>query len=256
MAFVANRLAQPVMGCFRVMRDHTRMANYLFQNHRGSILVNVEGSVFLLDTGTPFSVADNPIPIAGVTFPAETCYLGIDGVTLSEQLNTPVDGLIGTDILRHFNLAVYAGEGMVQFSQLPASGEIVVPIAECAGMPVVALRVGGRVCRMFLDTGSGLSLLLPELLSGTESVGNTNAWYPLVGNYRTPFYRLETIFGDRNQSMLFGVAPEVLRPVMETANVHGMLGTELLKFYGLNLSLRDRVIRLEAQSGNQHFETA
>ena len=256
MAQGAMRMASQVMGCFGVLRDDTRMSNYLFHNHRGSILVNVEGSDFLLDTGTPFSVADNPIRIAGVTFPAETCYLGIDGLTLSEQLGTLIDGLIGTDILRHFNLAVYASEGLVQYSQLPAAGEIVVPVAEHSGMPVIALRVGGRVCRMFLDTGTGLSLLLPELLSGITPVGSTNAWYPLVGSYNTPFHRLETTFGDRTQSMLFGVVPEVLRSIMVTADMHGMIGTELLKFYGLNLSLRDRVIRLEAVHGNQQFQSA
>ncbi len=243
------------MGWREALRDDTRMSNYLFQSHRGHVLVNVEGASFLLDTGTPVSVADAPIRIAGTTFTAESAYLGIDGKILSAQLGVAVDGLIGTDILREFNFAVYAREGIVQFSQLPAAGEIVIPVAEHAGVPVISVQVNGRIHRLLLDTGSALSLLLPTWLQGESAQGTTKGWYPLVGSYSTPFYQLDTVLGSRAQSMQFGQVPELLRGVIVSAGVQGLIGTELLRFYGLNLSLSDRVIRLEAVNKDSYGVT-
>lgn len=221
------------------------MSHYLYQNHRGHILVRIEGSHYLLDTGTPFSVGHGPILINGRAFPTDTSYLGITPAVISQHLGLPVEGLIGTDILRQFNLAVYAPEGLVQFSQQPALGGIVLPVSEHAGVPVVSLRIADRVCRMFLDTGSAVSLLLPGQLQGVPEVANVNAYYPLIGRYATGLYRLQATFGHRRRSMLFGEVPDPLLQVIVNAGIQGVIGTELLMFYGFNLSLRERVIRLE-----------
>jgi hypothetical protein len=102
---------------------------------------------------------------------------------------------------------------------------------------------------MFLDTGSAVSLLLPGLLQGLPEVAKANAYYPLIGRYATRLYRQEATFGHRSRSMLFGEVPEPLLQVILSPGIQGVIGTELLMFYGFNLSLRERVIRLEVAEG-------
>ena len=105
--------------------------------------------------------------------------------------------------------------------------------------------VNGRVRRMFFDTGATTSLLLPEALEGVDPVGRHEDYYPLLGNFLTDAYSLEVILGGERRELRFGAAPEELRSILESGQVHGMIGSELLRHYGMTLSLRDRVMHLE-----------
>jgi hypothetical protein len=230
----------------RALIDYSRMANYLFQIHQGHIIINVEGRPYLLDSGAPFSVGYEPIRIGRDVFPVEYCYLGVTCSYLSEHIGVPIEGMIGADILREYNVGVYAAERMVQFNQMPAAGEIVMPVHECCDLPIIHVRVNGRVRRMFFDTGAPISYLLPEALEDVEPEGRHEDFYPLLGNFLTNVYTLDVELGGNSRCFRFGEVPEALRPMLEVGDVQGMIGTELLLHFGMNLSLRDKVMRLES----------
>ncbi len=227
------------------LRDYNPMANYLYQMHHGHIVINVEGRPCLLDTGAQCSVGYDPIRIAGRSFEVEPCYMGITTSYLSEHIGVPIEGMIGSDIISEFNLSVYATERMVQFNRLPPVGDIVIPLQDCFGIPVVNVLVNGRVRRMYIDTGAPTSLIMPEALAGVEPIGRHEDFYPLMGNFLTPIYALDVVFGNQCHILRFGEVPEELRPCMEAGNVQGMIGSELLRHFGMNLSMRDKVLRLE-----------
>lgn len=233
------------MSSIRPIGDYNRMANYLFQLHHGHIIVHVEGRSYLLDSGAPFSVADEPINIAGAIYPVESCYMGIEPSHLSETIGVPVDGMIGADIIREYTLGIYAAERIVQFHYQPTSGDIVLPVQEFCNLPIISVMVNGRVRRMFFDTGAPTSLLLPEALVGVEPFGRNEDFYPLLGNFLTDMYSLDVVLGGLKCNFRFGKLPEELRPTLEAGNVQGMIGTELLKHFGMTLSLRDKVMYLE-----------
>lgn len=225
--------------------DDSHMANYQFQMHHGHVIVNVEGRLYLLDSGAPFSVGYEPLHIGGRMFAVEQSYLGVTASYLWEHIGVPVEGMIGADVLRAFNLSVYAAERIIQFNHVPPAGEIVLPVHQCNDLPVISVGVNNRVRRMFFDTGAALSYLLPPVFDGVEPDGRHEDFYPLVGNFLTPIYHLDVELGGHRRQFRFGQAPEELRDMLAAANVQGMIGTELLRQFGLNLSLRDKVMRLE-----------
>ena len=221
------------------------MANLLYQMHHGHIIVNVEGHPYLLDTGAPFSVAYQPIEIAGRPFPVEQSYMGVTPSYLMEHIGVPIEGMIGNDIMQHYNIGIYAAEQMVQFSHLPLVGDIVIPLQEFSGVPIIGVKIGDRVLRMFLDTGAPMSYLLPEHLRGFVANGRHEDFYPLLGNFLTDVYDMDVSIGGVDCTLKFGELPEELQPMLEAGNVHGLLGTEVLRHFALNLSLADKLLKLE-----------
>ena len=236
--------------------DNRRTANLLYRFHDGHIVVSGNGRNYLLDTGAPFSVGDDPITIAGVPFPVEQCYMGVTGSMLTEIIGTPIEGMIGADILQHFNLGIYAAEGMVQFDQQRPAGNIVTPLQDFMGIPIVHVSIGGRVRRLYFDTGAQVSCLMAECLDSASPYGEHESFYPLLGKFTTDAYSLDVEIGGASCSLRFGKLPEDLRPVLEAGRVEGILGTELLRFFDLNLSLRDRMLCLEPHYSTSCLELA
>jgi hypothetical protein len=225
--------------------DSRRKAHLLYRFQDGHIIVSGSGRNYLLDTGAPFSVGDETITIAGVPFPVEQCYMGVTGGLLTDIIRTPIDGMIGADILQHFNLGIYAAEGMVQFDQQRPTGNIVMPVQDFMGIPIVHVSIGGRVRRLYFDTGAQVSCLMAECLGNATPEGKHQSFYPLLGEFTTDAYSLDVEIGGSSCSLTFGKLPEDLRPVLEAGRVEGILGTELLRYFDLNLSLRDRMLCLE-----------
>ena len=225
--------------------DNRKMANFLYRFHDGHIVVSAGGRNYLLDTGAPFSVGDEAITIAGVPFPAEQCYMGVTGSLLTDIIGTPIEGMIGADILQHFNLGIYAAEGMVQFDQQRPTGNTVIPLQDFMGIPIVHVSIGGRVRRLYFDTGAQVSCLMADYLEDVSPEGRHESFYPLLGKFTTDAYTLDVEIGGRSCPLRFGKLPEDLRPVLEAGRVEGILGTELLRYFDLNLSLRDRMLCLE-----------
>lgn len=221
------------------------MENYIYQRIHGHIIVNVAGRPCVLDTGSPFSLGAYPIRISGREFPVFEDYLDVSCEYLSEEIGTRVEGLIGADIVRMFTMGIYPNEQMVQFLNEPAFGNIVLPIDNYMGVPIIKLEVNGRVLSAFFDTGAPLSYLLPEALEGLEPDHTREDFYPLVGNFLTPVYHLPYNIGGETGEMRFGCLPDELRSMLDSGDVQAIIGTELIKRFGLSLSIREHVLKLE-----------
>jgi len=227
------------------------MGNYIYQRVHGHLLVNIAGRSCVLDTGSPFSLGFYPITIAGREFPVQENYLGVTCEYLSREIGVTVEGLIGADIVRAFTLGIYPAEQMVQFQNKPPFGNIVLPIDNHLGVPIIKLEVNGKIISAFFDTGAPMSYLLPEALEGLQSEGSHEDFYPLVGNFLTPVYQLPYNIGGEAGEMRFGRLPDELLGMLEVGGVQGIIGTELLKRFGLSLSVREHVLKLEPSYSTQ-----
>lgn len=221
------------------------MQNYIYQSVHGHIVVNIEGRPCLLDTGSPFSVGHEPITISGQEFPVHPSYLGVTCDYLSDNIGVPIEGMIGADIISALTMSIYSSERMVQFSERPADGSIVIAVQDFMGVPIIPVAIGGRVLRMFFDTGAPISYLLPEFLQGYQPEGRHEDFYPLLGNFLTKTYSLGANIGGEGQILRFGELPEELHMIMDAGKVQGILGTEMLKHFGMCLSLREGVMKLD-----------
>ena len=152
----------------------------------------VNGVSFLLDTGTPISVAEHGIRVGGRRFEAHESYLDVCPAWLSDHIGYRVDGLIGADIMSQFTVCIRPPERMVEFSSHVPDGEIVLPLQEFMQMPIIPAMVGGRVLRSLLDTGSTLSLLREGDVQDLRRIDRRKAFHPLVGSFLTDVFQLGT----------------------------------------------------------------
>ena len=226
--------------------DNTRMDNYIYQMIHGHIVVNLRGRPCVLDTGCPVSLGQYPISVCGVEYEVHETYLDISCESLSREIGLPIEGVIGADIIRAYSVGVYPTEQLVQFDENPAEGAIVIPIDNFMGVPILRFGFNDQVLPAFFDTGSPLSYLLPRYLDGLEPEYTQEEYYPLIGNFLTTVYRLPVVIGGETRNLRFGSMPEELRGVADAGGVSAMLGTELLKHFGMCLSIRDRVLKLDA----------
>lgn len=86
---------------------------------------------------------------------------------------------------------------------------------------------------------------MPEALEGLEPEGEQEDFYPLVGNFLTPVYQRCVNIGGEAFQLRFGRLPDEILPILEAGGVKAILGTGLLKQFGICLSVRDQVLKLD-----------
>ena len=121
-----------------------------------------------------------------------------------------------------------------------------VPIGNFMGIPILKFAHHGKVLAAFFDTGAALSYMLAEELDGLQPDSVQEEFYPLIGNFMTPVYQLPINVGGECHSLRFGCLPEELRPMLDAGGVKAILGTGLLKHFGICLSIRDQVLKLDS----------
>ena len=93
----------------------------------GHLFVELEGNLWLFDTGAPKSFgAFTSIKVAGDQFRLDTSYFGSTSTTLSRFVGIPCVGLLGADVLGHFDhvLDTIIGKLTISASELEHSGQI------------------------------------------------------------------------------------------------------------------------------------
>jgi hypothetical protein len=233
------------MSAERCAGDNTCMENCIYQAVHGRVVVNLHGRPCVLDTGLPVSLGRYPISIAGREFEVYEDYLGVSCEYLSAELGTDIEAIIGADIISEFTLCVYSREKMVQFLSAPTVGNIVLPVRHFMNVPIIRLAVNGELLSAYFDTGSPLSYLRADAFSGLQAEARQEEFYPLVGNFLTRVYPLPISIGGAHKTLRFGELPAELECLLEAGQVQAIVGTELLSHFGVCLSLRDGVMRLE-----------
>ena len=225
------------------------MGNYIYQRIHGHIIVSIDGRQCLLDTGCPFSLGLYPIRMHGREFEVHDAYLDITCDYLSQQIGLTIEAVIGADILEHFTLSIHPTEQMVQFQDSTPAGDIVLPIRNFQGSPILRAALAGRVISAALDTGSPLSFLEPELLAGHEPFAEMEEFHPVVGYFLTPVYRLPLDLGGYSRELNFGPLPSEIACCAEAANVQALIGTELLRHFSLSIAVNDNLMVMNLPIG-------
>jgi hypothetical protein len=248
MAPLAIFLASNAMGFMHAQRQTGPMQTYTYQFVRGYLIVMVDGRPCVLDTGSPFSVGYAPIVIADKEFPVYDSYLDVCPAYLADHIGTKVEGLIGADILAEFNVNIRHAERLIEFSSYSSGHAVFLPLNNFMNVPILPIKVCGRIVRAFFDTGATLSYLLPEILAGLDSSGRQEEFYPLLGSFLTDVYSTAVGVGGEEREFRFGELPEELRMMLEAGQVQAIIGTDLLKHFDLSFSLRDKRMRLDPVS--------
>ena len=124
-------------------------------------LVAEAGGRFLLDTGSPMSFArSGHVVWAGREHALAMSVLGLDSPELSDLVGTPLDGLLGGDVLGESPFTVDLERGACLFDETPADRDgIELQLRLVLGVPFTSLEFDGLPTETCIDTGAKLSYL-------------------------------------------------------------------------------------------------
>ena len=203
------------------------MESYPLLDVKRHLVIEVSGLTVLFDTGSPISVGQRGLlRLAGRTWePAagESPVLAQIGAWLGR----PLDWLVGVDILATVPILVDGPGRRVTFGATPHEGtgaELALDLRY--SVPGVAIRHEGVTVDAFLDTGAPVSYATPGAVTGREPDSSETDFYPLVGPFTTPLYRLHVSVGGRPFTGRFGVLPVQLASLLQLIGERWILGSD------------------------------
>lgn len=214
----------------------------------GHIIVQMNNFNYIVDTGSPFTFGrGNLVNINRRNFTVSSVgFGGFTADSISELSGLEVDGLIGMDILIHFDIKFTRNR--ITFSDKPityADTAIELPIIEMlTGIPIINLNIGQENRRIIFDTGAKLSYLSEDLLVGTP-FGEMEDFYPTIGTYKTNVYKIDVTIDKQVETLTFGLLPASIRILLDMCRAKGVIGTELLNKYSIILSNSRKVLVLQ-----------
>src|SRR5690606_25414735 len=116
------------------------MATMPLHSRDGHLFVEVDGELWVLDTGAPSSfAARGTVTFAGETFDVGRSFLGLDAAALSDFVGVECAGLLGADVLGRFDFILDAPAGTLEAStsDLKLAG-VAIPLDEFMGIPIVS----------------------------------------------------------------------------------------------------------------------
>jgi hypothetical protein len=223
----------------------------------GHVIVHINNFNYIVDTGSPLSFGrGNLIIINGKNFPINSVAPGgITANSISELSGLEVDGLIGMDILIHFD--VQFTRNRITFSDTPifhADTAIKLPVIETImGIPIINLNIKQEDRRIFFDTGAKLSYLSEDLLDGTP-IGEMEDFYVSIGTFKTNIYKIDVIIDGKVETLTFGLLPSSIRMILDIGQTKGVIGTELLNKYSIILSNLRKILVLQLSNEEESFD--
>lgn len=211
------------------------MKEYPLTFKDGHLFVELDGTLWLYDTGAPTSFGETPdLNFAGETFTVTESFMGLSAATLSEYINVECAGLLGADLINGFDhILDLPGETLtVSKDELQVEGTRV-PITDFVmEVPIVAARIADSDYRMFFDTGAQFSFFQDDSLSDFPESGKVTDFYPGAGPFETDTHQVDLSLSDLSLTLRCGTLPGLLGQTLTIADSQGIVGNE---------SMRDRV---------------
>lgn len=206
------------------------MDNLPLQLRNGHLFLELDGELWVIDTGAPTSFGTpRGLIIAGEQFSPGTNYLGLTAATLSEFIGVPCVGLLGADVLGRFDhiFDTAGGTLTVSTAELSHDGQSV-RLDKFMGIPIVTVRVGGSEFRMFFDTGAQISYFQNDSLTEFPFAGSVTDFYPDAGQFQTDTYEVPVSLGGVVFTLHCGTLPGMLGITLMMAGTAGIIGNEIL----------------------------
>lgn len=201
----------------------------LIFNH-GHLFVELEGHLWLFDTGAPTSFgASETLLIADEQFSLSASYFGLTAATLTQYVGVECSGLLGADVLGRFDhiLDTKGGRLTVSTDELSHDGQRV-HLDQFMGIPIVTAGIGGNDYRMFFDTGAQISYFQEDSLADFPPAGSVTDFYPGVGQFQTDTHEVPVSLGDFSFLLRCGSLPGLLGATLMMADTQGIIGNQVL----------------------------
>jgi hypothetical protein len=199
----------------------------LLQKH---LYLSLGDELWLFDTGAPQSFGEGEkLSIMGKEFPLASSFMGLDANKVSEHAGVQMQGLLGADIINHFDYQIDVQNESIEISEDSIEmGESPLQIKEFMGIPILTAEIGGTEYSMFFDSGAQYSYFQEDELSSFPSLGKVSDFYPGVGPFETDTFSVPMTIGSVGIPTQCGKLPDLLAMTLSMADTSGIIGNELL----------------------------
>jgi hypothetical protein len=217
---------------------------YEMEIYEGHLIVTIDKFKALIDTGAPNSIGEEKqISIQNKIFPLEKLYCGVNVKQLNQYVGLTFDMLIGMDILSEFDIFItknkfhFKEQNSIQFNHP-------ITMKNVGGVPIVNILVNNNKTKVFFDTGAKITYTKMKFLS-KEQIGVKNDFHPFSGKFTTKTFEGDFSVGKERISIESGVCEDLPKNVQQMiGNCDGILGTELLEKYTIQLSISQELFEL------------
>lgn len=220
------------------------MESYPYNQVKNYLIIESGGHRLLVGSGVPDSMCTcGEIIIEGKSFLAKKHSLRMTPEQFSEAVGVPLDGLLGADILSHFDYRINPFRQDISFSR-----DEVHPYGYAAhfelyrSVPIVSIWIGPREIPVFFNTASRMTFLSPEIASNFPQVGKASVFYPGIGHFETPVHRVLVWLSGSDTELEVGIPPSPLLLTMKMTHTLGILGCDIFHGPGVFLASRRREV--------------
>lgn len=197
----------------------------------GHLFVDLEGELWLFDTGAPSSFGDHGgVVFAGKEVSLNSSYMGLTAEQLSEFVGIQCAGLIGADILGKFDHIIDTAQNTLTVStdELSHNGQAI-GLSEFMGIPIIKVQISNLEYRMFFDTGAQISYFQDEALTDFPACGMVEDFYPGVGQFQTDTHQVKISLEGAVFELRCGSLPDLLGATLMMAGTQGIIGNQILQ---------------------------
>lgn len=199
-----------------------------FKNNH--LFVEIEKNYWLFDTGSPTSFGEcDTLTIANKQCEVGGDYMGISPEMLSEFVGIQCFGLIGGDVLSHFDCIIDCVQNTLTVTTDEAThGGQAVHLSEVMGVPVFTVMIADTEYRMFFDTGAQISYFQDDSLTTFPPGDRMTDFYPGVGQFQTDTYQIDASIAGFIFTLRCGTLPNALGASLTMAGIQGIIGNGIL----------------------------
>ncbi len=151
-----------------------------------------------------------------------------------------MDALMGMDIIGHHDCLMDPDTVHLTFGNDLSDLQLQVPERKVMGIPIDSCRLGETDIRVFFDTGAKLSYF--DEADRFQYLEEEQDFNPGIEEFTTKVYEVPIQIAGEPTSLKMGILPPLLQTTLMMAGVSGILGTGLLEWFKICLSIpRQRV---------------
>ena len=198
---------------------------------KGHLYIQVEGELWLIDTGAPGSFGTpGHVELDDKQFEVPLELENLSASSLCDFVGVECAGLLGMEILGQFDIGfeLPGNKLIVSRDELSFNGAGE-RLMEIHGLPIAQVRVGGSMHSMFFDTGAQFSYLNHAKVETYPHLGRVEDFHPEIGMFWADMFLIPCKFGTLEFKMNVGRPPDRIRQVLEACGVPGVFGNEALR---------------------------
>jgi hypothetical protein len=212
----------------------------------GHLVIEADGKVCLIDTGSPTSFNRANLALGGRERPL--CHENASGVSIewvSRQIGFEIHGLTGMDLLCDYDIDFdVEAAGFLTLHEDCQEIADAYGLQSVAGIPILQCQQDGARTRLFFDTGAQHSYLQATRLKDAEFDRSAEDFHPEFGDFQIDLYRSSLEIFGTHRTIVAGRPPSGLGIMLELAGIDGILGVEALRWGRIMLSMRQERVGL------------